>query len=468
MNTNTKNHKLFLLFGVIVTLLISARVILIPFGDLDEIWVYNISRGITEGLVPYKDMGMVFMPLYNLIFAVPLLICRNLIVYRIMSAALLSAISLILMKAISNESSVWYALPVVLSTVLLMDTANYNYLLFLFALLIFVFNQKTRSYKRNVLLGVFAALAALSRQTTGSILIVAELVYILVDSEKRGRIKSVLMYLAGVSIPCFLFLIYLLATGSFLDFWDHCFFALFIFGSGNRLFDESALFHILISLVGILADIFLIKKSGDKKYISHLLIALTLLTIALPLIDLNHIIMAEMFSFIPIVRCVKVYAGKYLKPLYSIAVSPLLAIAVVFMAVAGLQGTYFTDRYNELSLIPVTDITEDYYQIAMKNKAYEEQGRHVVVLSQTSSLISLLEDECNYPFDLFQTGSLGTEDPIFFIEEILQSPDTIILMPDNYPDENFENPDGVFEYITDNCSVIDDYGQFRYYQRLAR
>ena len=134
MNTNTKNHKLFLLFGVIVTLLISARVILIPFGDLDEIWVYNISRGITEGLVPYKDMGMVFMPLYNLIFAVPLLICRNLIVYRIMSAALLSAISLILMKAISDESSVWYALPVVLSTVLLMDTANYNYLLFLFAL----------------------------------------------------------------------------------------------------------------------------------------------------------------------------------------------------------------------------------------------------------------------------------------------------------------------------------------------
>ena len=49
-------------FAVLV-LIVFVKVLLYPLGDLDELWNYNLCRGVSMGYVPYRDFSMVMMPL---------------------------------------------------------------------------------------------------------------------------------------------------------------------------------------------------------------------------------------------------------------------------------------------------------------------------------------------------------------------------------------------------------------------
>ena len=462
----------FWVFSTIIVLVVFTKVLLMPFGDLDEIWVYNVSRGITEGLIPYKDIEMVFMPLYNMLFALPLLIVRNLFVYRLTSAVLLSAVSIVLMLTISKDTSLWYGFPASLSVIVLYDTATYNFLFLLFTLFIFNSNRKANSNSRNITLGVLAALCALTRQTSGVIIIIAELVYLLFedrfkssgDDESPSRAKTILAFIAGIAAPCLVFLVYLLVTDSFGAFWDHCFFALFAFGQGNSGFDPSANLPLTVSFAGIICDLLLLSKNRNKDQFSHILLAVALLTIAVPIVDLHHTIMAEAFCIIPIARTLRFYLAKYMRKVFSIILSVVFISQSVFVTVLAIQnGVYFSDKYNELELIPLTGVADDYYQIVVRNNEYKALGKKVIMFSSSSALVSILSNECNYPYDLFQTGSLGTTDPVEYAIEACNDPTNIILMPADYPAENFENPEGIYEYVISHCIAVDHYGHFTYY-----
>ena len=40
----------------------------------------------------------------------------------------------------------------------------------------------------------------------------------------------------------------------------------------------------------------------------------------------------------------------------------------------------------------------------------------------------------------------------------------LILMPDDYPTEGWQNPEGIYEYVTSHCEVIGSYGRFKWYK----
>ena len=69
MKEESKKIKLFndiLVLAVIAIVAVSA-IFTKPISNLDEIWNFNFSRNVADGLVPYKDFNIVQMPLLAVI-----------------------------------------------------------------------------------------------------------------------------------------------------------------------------------------------------------------------------------------------------------------------------------------------------------------------------------------------------------------------------------------------------------------
>lgn len=64
--SKTAQEKIsFIVTLAVLVLLVFTKVLLCPLGDLDELWNYNLCRGVSLGYVPYRDFGMVMMPLFT-------------------------------------------------------------------------------------------------------------------------------------------------------------------------------------------------------------------------------------------------------------------------------------------------------------------------------------------------------------------------------------------------------------------
>lgn len=73
------NSLIYTCFIIMVT----GNVLVQKLNELDEIWLYNFARCISDGLLPYKDISMIITPLFPMICSVFLKIFGNeLIVMR--------------------------------------------------------------------------------------------------------------------------------------------------------------------------------------------------------------------------------------------------------------------------------------------------------------------------------------------------------------------------------------------------
>ena len=463
-----RTRKAYLLSAAVIILSVFIRVLLVPLGDLDEIWVYGVSRSISMGYVPYKDILMVFMPLFNMIFALPLFIFRSLIVYRITTAVFLSLVLILAFDTVSRKAGTYYGLCLVLFCCLFIDIATYNMMMMLFALLLYraLIFGKTR--RRFFLAGLFAALSAMSRQTSGGFLLVIVTVYITVLLVRRQcEKKDFFLFLSGAALPCTVFLFYLLATSSFSAFWDCCLFSLFGFAGSNGAVDLIGSSPMLLIVVGgIAADIYYFVKRKDKDHLLHFLAGIPVIIIAVPIFNLGHIIMAGIFFTIPAGEALKdLLDGKITYRIGIIAAS-FMFIAIAALGIYNVSGTKLTDRYEELKLIPQTGLVEGYEGLLQKNREFKAKGKKVTVFSSSCALISILDGTCDPPYDLFLKGNLGTNDPVSFPEELLRDGNGIIVISSAYNEENWENPEGILEYIRMHGKEIDSYGSFVYYEPL--
>ena len=93
----------------------------------------------------------------------------------------------------------------------------------------------------------------------------------------------------------------------------------------------------------------------------------------------------------------------------------------------------------------------------------ESLGYDVTTFSYVSIVFSMFEDKYDPPFDMFLTGNLGMHDPMEYVTEVCSNPDSVIMISDNYDTEGWQNPEGVYDYITANCTPIDSYGHFVWY-----
>ena len=227
-------YRTFIKYFLIFFFFLFWNIIVQPI-NLDEIWNYGFIYNIYNGLVPYKDFNMVLTPLYPMIMSLFLFIFgSNVLVIHIINCFMIVGILYLIEKITKKDISIFILL---LCFPLSVCFPSYNlFLLLMFLLVIYLEKIKCNDYIIGVILGLFI----LSKQSVGVFVCLVSLYYLVKDYKKT--IKRIV----GAFIPCFIFLIYLLCTGSLYNFFDLCLFGLFDFGKSNSSFNIMFYFSVIL------------------------------------------------------------------------------------------------------------------------------------------------------------------------------------------------------------------------------
>ena len=246
--------------------------------NLDEIWNYGFAYNIYEGLIPYKDFNMVLTPFYPMVISFFfMLFGSNLLVMHIVNSLLITFMLWLIEKILKLNICVFV---LILCFPLSVAFPSYNlFLLFLFVLIICLEKNNKSDFVIGVILGIFI----LTKQSVGVCLALPSIYYLFFDSKKF--LKRIL----GIFIPCIIFLLYLLFTGSLYYFFDLCLFGMFDFVGEN-----GKVFNIFFFLILIMVGFVFYKIKKDPRNISNYYVLL-FSSITLPLFDINHF---EYFLFV--------------------------------------------------------------------------------------------------------------------------------------------------------------------------
>ena len=237
---------------------------------------YGFSYAISKGEIPYKDFNMVISPLSPFLYSIGLLINKNIIVYYLEQALLLTCFYNVIKKLLKDKTPLFMMLllmpfPIAMTTTLF---PGYNFLILLLLMLfIYFFKNKNNDY----ILGIILGLIFCTKQTIGIILFLPTFYYLFTDRKKF--IKMLIGYL----IPCIVLFLYLLLSNSLFEFIDLCFLGLFDFQNNNNYRDY---YYLLLAIIGIGYIIYRIIK--DKKNIL-LYYMLMFSSVILPIIDYYHV-----------------------------------------------------------------------------------------------------------------------------------------------------------------------------------
>ncbi len=459
MNAIVRNKKVTtVFFCFLIVLAVCLKVFAFRAGILDELWPYDLSRAITMGYVPYKDYPIVSMPLFGYVFAIPLLISRTLFAYRVITAIFFSAMLVAMYFLIEKRTSAGYALCAALFAARFVELATYNMLIMFEALLIVcclrLKNRKTGYF----LIGILAALAPLTKQSSGSILLLFATGLVFYSAIRNRNKKLFAVYLAGVVIPLLIFLIYLICTSSFYEFWDCCFWGLFSFGGDNAAIRlEGTIPMVVIIIAGIAGDVYFWIKKRDEESLFHLLTGLAVASNAIPIFEYYHIVMAGLFFLIPVTYLIKEFAPKVI----HINIAPVIAVMILgiigFFAFDVIKDPRLSDKWDELKLIPSAGEFDYLEPLVNAKKKLESEGKNVVVFSSSSVVLAVMDGTCDPPYDMFLKGNLGTKDPLDYAKEACRDSNNVIFITTDYKDENLQNPDGILEYVESHCDPLGSY-----------
>lgn len=459
MNALVKNKKIITVsFCFLIVLAVCLKVFTFRAGVLDELWPYDLCRAITMGFVPYKDYPIVSMPLFGYLFTIPLLISRTLFAYRVMTAIFFSVMLVAMYLLIEKKTSAGYALCAALFAARFVELATYNMLIMFEALLILcclrLKNRKTGFF----LIGILAALAPLTKQSSGSILLLLVTGLVFFSAIRNRNKKLFAVYLAGVVIPLVIFLIYLVCTSSFYEFWDCCFRGLFSFGGENAaIHPEGTLPMVVTVIAGIAGDIYFWIKKRDEESLFHLLTGIAVVSNAVPIFEYYHIVMGGLFFLIPVTYLIREFAPKII----HINIAPVIAVMILgiigFFSFDVILNPRLSGKWEELKLIPSAG-EFDYLEplVNAKNKL-ESEGKNVVVFSSSSVVLAILDEDCDPPYDMFLKGNLGSKDPLDYAKEACGDSNNVIFITRDYNEENRQNPDGILEYVESHCDPVGSY-----------
>ncbi|MCQ2531785.1 MAG: hypothetical protein MJ093_03660 [Saccharofermentans sp.] len=449
------------LFTGILLLLSTITILTKCLGDLDEIWNYTFSRGIAMGYKPYIDYPLVQMPAYALIMSIPLFISRTLISYRVFEILLLTTFSLTCHLLVSKITEKFYKYLIPVITVLVVGgNMTYNFgMLFMVLLLVYIHINGKPNTKTYFLIGVIAFMSIMFRQTSGSILAIFEIIYMLITT-KESHFKKIFFYLLGGSIPCFLLLAYLLYNKSFFEFWDNCFFSLFTFGQSNGHLWINAVIvgKILLILFSVVLCITYFKKTKNPLYIYLLVVTLIVFSISLPILDTVHISYATAFCLITIVYCIGNYEPPFSK-VFQVTLIAIFALAIVVYGAINLAGKDIID-HGELNHIP-TDVTlEMYEEINAYNHIFNEAGFPTDIISESKVIFYIADGTFSGP-DNF----CNMENPVDYLMDLPKN--TVIVISETYLSDNWQNSAPIYDYIITNYKKIDSYYGYGYYLKTT-
>lgn len=404
---------------------------------------------------------------------------QELFVMRIASTVLGAGIMLISFKILKELklNTKWSILSSALLFLFIKDDfyIDYNYaILFITLLLIYIeLKYKNYSIRYNFLIGLLAGITILLKQSTGIIISVITVIYLLAEKRDNQTLKAVTYRVCGVLIPCIILLIYLLATNSMSSFIDYC-----VLGIGT--FKNSISYLKLLrggdlnAFLGMIAPVTLvilfvvnivnIKQKKIKSNASYLILfvnAVAEFTVLYPIADKVHFVIATF----PSILITLYYICKKIQEIKNIKVAIFIEhfmniITISFVGILILQAINDIYLYtqmdksvlNHFSNIPISSTLQD--RIIEVDAYIKDEERAVYILDSEAAVYMIPLDKYNKDFDMFLKGNLGSASEEGQIEKIKNMENAVILIKNDKMALNWQTPTKVIEYIKNNLEKI--------------
>lgn len=414
---------------------------------------------------------------------------QELFVMRVASTVLGAGIMLVSFK-IFKELKLnikWSILSSALLFLFIKDNfyIDYNYaILFIVLVLIYVeLKYKNYSTRYNLLIGLLAGLTILLKQSTGIIISVITVLYLLAEKRDKQTLKAVAYRVCGVLIPCIILLIYLLATNSMSSFIDYCVLGIGTFKNsisylkllrGGDLTAILGMIAPLTLVVLLVINIINIKRKVIKTKESNLILfvyAVAEFTVIYPIADEVHFVIAAF----PAILITLYYICKKIQEIKNIKVSIFIEhfmniITISFVGILILQAINDIYLYtqmdksvlNHFSNIPISSTLQD--RIIEVDAYIKDEERAVYILDSEAAVYMIPLDKYNKDFDMFLKGNLGSASEEGQIEKIKNMENAVILIKNDKIALNWQTPTKVIEYIKNNLEKIGTVSFFDVYE----
>lgn len=362
---------------------------------------------------------------------------------------------------------------------------DYNYAILFITLVLIYAELKYKNYgaRYNLLIGLLAGATILLKQSTGIIISVITVIYLLAEKRDKQTLKAVTYRVCGVLIPCIILLIYLLATNSVSSFIDYCVLGIGTFknsisylkllrgGDLNAFLGMIAPVTLVILFVVNIVNIKQKKIKSNASYLILFVYAVAEFTVLYPIADKVHFVIATF----PSILITLYYICKKIQEIKNIKVSIFIEhfmniITISFVGILILQAINDIYLYtqmdksvlNHFSNIPISSTLQD--RIIEVDEYIKDEERDVYILDSEAAVYMIPLDKYNKDFDMFLKGNLGSASEEGQIEKIKNMKNAVILIKNDKMALNWQTPTSVIEYIRNNLEKIGTVSFFDVYE----
>ena len=475
--------KDILILVVIATVAISA-IFTKPISNLDEIWNFNFSRNVADGLIPYKDFNIVQMPLLAIICGIALKVLGSeLIVMRVLAVILMCLIFFMSYKILEKllpTNLTLLVFAIFLSLYKNVMCIDYNYAVLLVALILLGIELKNvkkdtfvYSFKYNFILGFIAGIAILFKQTTGIAVAMACVGYKIFEIRKKDEIKEFFKIaftrLLGVFIPVICFFVYLAVNGALVDFVNYAILGIRTFSnkiSYSSLLEDGKISYLatIVPIALVMMFVFLFKKNTKKELYVLFAYSISTFIVAFPISDEIHFLIGSMISFIAIAYMIYECVMENFEPTSSDKLKKmaymLISFTSIFLILFLLWNSLLEIKYKYISVekeselqhfknIPEDKELKDCIKSVEEYIVQEQSnGKKVYILDASAAIYYIPINQYNKDYDMFLKGNLGSEGEDGIIDRIKNEKNAVYLIKKS--GLNWQNPSRVREYIINN------------------
>lgn len=441
MRKNYQKMKPYIKYFLVFFFFLFWNLIVSPVS-LDEIWNYGFAHNIYRGVVPYKDFNMVLTPLFPMLMSLPFhLFGSSMLVFHIEWAIILTILFYILNGYFKEKS---YLFLVFMIFPLSVTFPSYN--MFLFFLFLVLMKAEDESFN-DYFIGFILALFVLTKQTVGFMMLLPTLYY-LKQPKKIGR------RFIGFIIPIFIFIFYLVATNSWLEFLDLCFFGLFDFASSNH---KGFNIFFILSLIMFVINFYFMKKNRNRLKNYYFMAFFSLL---IPLFDMYHFeIVFLAFLFILLEQ--KNFKCYLNLKLFSIGV--VLGLTIVTL---GYRKDSQITYPNDIKYFNYRYLTSSYIHFSnqINNLIEKYKDREIIFLSADGYYFRIINDMDIGYFDLINTGNWGYHGSFKLLEEIKNKKNCVFFVDKNELGSNKQTDQESLRYVISHGKILEIEGSYYIYE----
>jgi len=488
------------MFSICLVILITISVVGKPLSNLEEIWNFNIARGISNGLVPYRDMNMVSTPLFYFILAIPLKIFGQELFYTRVCAIIMALYLFILIFKIMKNMDIKREISNLI-TILIVGivgefvTIKNDFFVLILILQIILFEikmEKSRKWDKlyiDIIIGLLAGFIVCSKQSVGLLMCIFVAANPLFSIEGKNdfivKLRKSLFRLIGILLPIIILLIYLKQNGALDLFIDYTLYNInnisryvgydYFFMNTNTLYKVLAIVVPTTIILTLLIDIILkFKKRYNHMFFYMSVYCMGMFFVVFPVTDIEHFSLAIVPSIVLIVGIFKtaICNTKFIKDINYKYVLEFINVCAMLLILSGTllleykksESMGIVSKYDYQRHFRYINIDDELNKsITIINEFEDVKEKKLYIVDPIAAVYMIPKDRYNKNFDMLCVGSFGSGGEASVIENI-KNEDALYLIVKDEKNCNCQNIDQIRSYIKENMEFIGTKSYFEIYQ----